>query len=210
MGGVEHFASDHAVFEEDHAVCVRGGVRIVRDHEDGLLVLSRCITQQPQNLRPRVGVEVTGRLIRKYDLRASQQSAHNGNALLLAAGELFGAVIQAVLQPQSLNKIVTPYRVGFFAGQSQWQVDVLPGGKGGYEVKGLEDEPYVFAAEFGELVVFLPVQLGAANLDACFRVSIRGVEVAKVCMSVDLPEPEGPIMAVNLPRSKSMVTLFRA
>ena len=84
MGGVEHLASDHAVFEEDHAVCVRGGVRIVRDHEDGLLVLSRRITQQPQNLRPRVGVEVTGRLVSKYDLRASQQSAHNGNALLLA------------------------------------------------------------------------------------------------------------------------------
>ena len=157
MGGIEHFASDHAVFEEDHAVCIRGGMRIVRDHEDGLLVLSRRITQQPQNLRPRVGVEVTGRLVSKYDLRASQQSAHNGNALLLAAGELFGAVIQAVLQPQSLNKIVTPYRVGFFAGQSQRQVDVLPGGESGYEVKCLEDESYVFAAEFGELVVFLTV-----------------------------------------------------
>ena len=35
----------------------------------------------------------------------------------------------------------------------------------GYEVKGLEDEPYVFAAEFGELVVFLTVQLGAADTD---------------------------------------------
>ena len=25
VGGVEHLASNHAVFEEDHAVCVRGG-----------------------------------------------------------------------------------------------------------------------------------------------------------------------------------------
>ena len=34
--------------------------------------------------------------------------------------------------------------------------------------------------------------------------------VAMVCISVDLPEPEGPIIAVNLPCSKSTETLLRA
>ena len=85
-------------------------------------------------------------------------------------------MVQTFGKTQGFHQVIAPYRVGFFAGQSQWQVDVLPGGEGWYEVKGLEDEPYVFAAEFGELVVFLTVQLGAADLDACFRVSIRGVE----------------------------------
>ena len=30
------------------------------------------------------------------------------------------------------------------------------------------------------------------------------------CMSVDLPEPDGPMIAVNCPRAKSHVTASRA
>ncbi len=33
---------------------------------------------------------------------------------------------------------------------------------------------------------------------------------ARVCINVDLPEPDGPMMAVNLPRSKATLTLRNA
>ena len=72
MGGVEHFASDHAVFEEDHAVCVRGGVRIVCDHQNCLFLFGGCIPQKFKHLSTRVRVEVTGRLIRKNHLGPGQ------------------------------------------------------------------------------------------------------------------------------------------
>ena len=48
--GIKHFASNHAVFEEDHAVCVGCCVCIVGYHEDGLLVLGCRIPEKPQDL----------------------------------------------------------------------------------------------------------------------------------------------------------------
>ena len=52
----------------------------------------------------------------------------------------------------------------------------MPGGESGYEVKGLEDEPYVFAAEFGELVVLLTVQLGTADTDNSLGVTVGRIK----------------------------------
>ena len=39
VGGFDHFAGNHAVLDEDHAVRVGGGVCVVGDHEDGLCVV---------------------------------------------------------------------------------------------------------------------------------------------------------------------------
>ena len=74
-------------------------MRIVCDHEDGLLVLGCCIPEKPQNLSPRVGVKVAGGFVGEDDVRAGEQRTHNGDALLLTTGELFGTVIQTFLQP---------------------------------------------------------------------------------------------------------------
>ena len=174
--GFDHFAGDHAVLDEDHAVCVGGGVCVVGDHEDGLCVVGCGGTQQAQHLGAGVGVEVTGRFVGEDHFGACKQGAHDGDALLLTAGELFGAVVEAGFQAEGLDQVVAPLRIGLLTGEAQRQVNVLARGEGGYQVERLEDEADVFAAELGEGVVLQAEEFGTANTDGSCRVRVGGVQ----------------------------------
>ena len=87
---------DLAVGEEDHAVGVRGGDRVVGDHHDRLLVLVDAAAQEAEHLGTRRGVEVAGRLVGEDDLGPRHECAGAGDALLLPAGELVGPVAEPV------------------------------------------------------------------------------------------------------------------
>jgi hypothetical protein len=68
------------------------------------------------------------------------------------------------------------------------QRDVLLGRERGQQVERLEDEAEPVATEQGELAVRQAMQ----------------------CSSVDLPDPDGPMIAVNWPRGSSRVRSSRA
>ena len=91
------------------------------------------------------------------------QGAGDGDALLLAAGELGRAVLEAVPQADGLDHVVEPSRVGLAAGKRAGQGDVLGRGQRRHQVERLEDEADPVAAELRELAVVELRDVGVAD-----------------------------------------------
>ena len=118
----------------------------------------------------------------------------------------FGRCFKRSARPTVVDDVVEPSLVGLAAGELHRQRDVLDRGQRRHQVERLEDE-----AE--------PVRRSTVS---CFSLRVRSTSPivtvppsrrsrpAMQCMSVDLPEPEGPMMAVNWPAAKSMSTPSRA
>ena len=143
-------------------------------------------------------VEVAGRLVGEDDGRPRGQGAGDGDALLLAAGELRRAVAGAVGEPDACRAaaaIRAPLRRA--AREAQRQRDVLGGRERRQQVEGLEDEADAVAAQPGELGV---VEARRASTPSMATLPEVGVSrPAMMCMSVDLPEPDGPMTATKSP-----------
>ena len=75
------------------------------------------------------------------------QGAGDGDALLLADGELGGAIVQAILQADAFQQVGGPGFVGFAAGEAHAQQHVLQRGEAAQKVVRLEDVADVAAAE---------------------------------------------------------------
>src|SRR5262245_306592 len=128
---------DLAVVEHDEAAGHRGGHRLVRDHDHRLAELVDGAAQQAEHLLGGVRVQIAGRLVGEQHGRPVHERAGDGDALLLAAGELRRPVRQAVAQPDGLDQLVQPRLVGLAAGQGERQRDVLQRGQHRNEVEGL-------------------------------------------------------------------------
>ena len=105
------------------------------------------------------------------------------------------------------DQVVEPFLVHLVTGQVGWQRDVLRRRQRRDEVEGLENEPHPVAPELGELGVVEAADVRPPRND--------GPEVwrsspAMQCIRVDFPDPEGPMTAVNQPRSKVTLTRSRA
>ena len=87
-----------------------GGDRVVGDHDHRLAELVDRLAQQAQDVGARLRVEVAGRLVGEDDGRFGDQGAGDGDALLLAAGELGGPVGAAVLEADRADQLVDPLR----------------------------------------------------------------------------------------------------
>ena len=93
------------------------------------------------------------------------------------------------------------------AGIDERQADIAQDGRAGQQIEGLEDEADRFAADIGQLVVGeLRDVLAVQEIFA----GCRRVEGAEDCMSVDLPEPDGPMIATNSPSSMVKLTPRKA
>ena len=101
-----------------------------------------------------------------------------------------------------------PVRVGLAAGEHQRQRDVLQRGQRRHQVERLEDEADAVAAQLGELLVVERAEVGVADEDVAAASACRARR--RLCISVDLPEPDGPMIAVNWPATNSTVTPSRA
>ncbi len=77
----------------------------------------------------------------------------DGDALLLAAGQLGGAMREALAQADLLDELLEPDGVGLAAGELERQRDVLGRGQHRQQVEELEDEADVVAAQLRQLVV---------------------------------------------------------
>jgi hypothetical protein len=109
----------------------------------------------------------------KTTLGLGGERARHGDALLLAARQLGGAVAQAVAQPDGVDQAGHPRLVGLAAGDGQRQLDVLLGRQDRQQVEGLEDEADLVAAQVGELLV---VELGELRAVQDDRAGRRPVE----------------------------------
>ena len=81
-----------------------GGVRVVRHHDDGLLELPVEPLEQVEDLVGRLAVEVAGGLVGEQQRRVGDDRARDRDALLLAARELARVVVEAVAEPDDLER----------------------------------------------------------------------------------------------------------
>ena len=95
---VRHVADEPAVAERQKPRRERRDVLLVRDddHRDAAAVQ---LLQQRHDLEARRGVERAGRLVGENQLGVVDQRARDGDALLLAAGELRRGVVLARREP---------------------------------------------------------------------------------------------------------------
>src|SRR5262249_36904829 len=103
-----------------------------------------------------------------------------------------GPVAEAVAEADGVDQAVVPVAVGFAPGDRKRQQDVLLGAEDGEEVEGLEDEADAVAAGVGGALVVEVGGLGAVDRDGPGG-------LAGMCSSVDLPEPDGPMIAAKRP-----------
>jgi hypothetical protein len=85
-----------ALVEMHRADGARGGVRIVRDHDDGLAVLAVERLEQVEDLVAGLAVEVAGRLVAEQERGIGDDAPGDADALLFAAGEGARVVLCAV------------------------------------------------------------------------------------------------------------------
>ena len=107
------------VGEVEHAVGDRGGARLVRDHHDRLAELLDRVTQELEDLGARRRVEVAGRLVREDDVRLRDERTGDRDALLLATGELGGAVREAIAESDRGDQLVEVLVLGLLAGDRE-------------------------------------------------------------------------------------------
>ena len=198
---------DLAVPERDHARPVLGDVVLVRDQQDRDAVLLVETLEDLHHLDAGPRVEVAGRLVGQHDRRVVDQRAGDRHALLLAAGQLVRVVMRAGLHPDRLQRrhgpLVARRCPPALAVVEQRQLDVLERRRPREQVEPLEHEPDLVVPHGGQLV---PRQLGdvAAVEDVLPRLGRS--RQPRMCMNVDLPDPEGPVTARNSPASMSSET----
>src|SRR5581483_1406735 len=80
------FGTELAFVEINRARSPGRGVRIVRDHDDGLALLAVECLEQVEDLVAGFAVEITGRLVAEEECRIGHDAASDADALLFAAG----------------------------------------------------------------------------------------------------------------------------
>ena len=103
--------------------------------------------EDPVDLVAGLGVELAGRLVGQDQERVLHQGPGDGHALLLAAGELVGAVVEAVAQADLREQLGGPLLLlrRHAPGQERHQ-HVLEGREVADQVERLEDEADLVAA----------------------------------------------------------------
>ena len=98
------------------------------------------------------GVEVAGGLVAEQQIGVGDDGAGDGDALLLAAGELAGEVVEAVAEADELERGggVFDALALLEVGELQRQFDVFEGGQHRDQVERLEDEADVVVAPAGD------------------------------------------------------------
>ncbi len=192
-------AGDQSVPDADDAAGVARDVLFVRDDKNGVALVGEG-AEEGHDFLAGFGVEVAGRLVGEDDGGLTDEGAGDGDALALAAGHFVGLVVDAVSEAdigQRFEGGLAAF-VGGDAGVNQGQFDIAEGGGAGQEVESLEDEADFAVANFGEFVVIQLADVGAVEVvGAAEQVSRQPSRFIRV----DLPEPEGPMMATYSPRS---------
>ena len=158
-------AHDPPVGQDDQPVGVGGGAGLVGDHHDRLAELVRRSAQEREHLGGGGRVEVAGRLVGEHHRRLVDERPGDGDALLLAAGELRRAVREAVADADGRDELLEPLEVRIEPGERERQQDVLLGVQDRHEVVALEDEAELVAPQAGQRAVVEAGELRAVDRD---------------------------------------------
>ena len=93
--GDGHVAHDAAVAHDDVRLAEAGDVELMGDHDDGHAVVVELL-EHAHDLDAGARIQVAGGLVGEEERRLVDEGAGDGDALLLAAGELVGQVVGAV------------------------------------------------------------------------------------------------------------------
>jgi hypothetical protein len=118
--------------------CSQGGI-MRHEHKRG----ARLAIEPEKHLYNRpagLGVEVACRLVGEENLRPMNECAREGNALLLATGELQWIVVEAVGEADVTEDSRGVLPAAVFAAEFQRHEYILDGGERGNELEILEDE----------------------------------------------------------------------
>ena len=143
----------------------------------------------------------------KMTSRPGDQRPGAGHPLLLAAGQLGRPVLEPVAQVDRGDHRVEPGLVRLAAGDRQRQRDVLLGGQRRQQVELLEDEADLVPAQLRSAACRDP---GSRSPPMNTSPEVGRSSPARQCINVDLPDPDGPMIAVNSPAGKVAVTPSRA
>jgi len=124
----------------------------VRDHDDGHAKLRLQFAEKIEDRFTGGGIEIASGLVGEENFRAIDESAGDGNALLLATGKFRWAVAEAMCQANALERFMdargTLGAIDF--GEAERKLDVFLEGHAREKVEGLEDHADGVAAVAGE------------------------------------------------------------
>ena len=138
----------------------RGVVGHQHKRHAALVVLGE---QEVDDLLSRGLIEISSGFVRDQDCRIRRQGAGKGHALLLAARQLRGIMMQSVAKPDRHQFLRgAPRRIGV-AGELQRHRDVLQRRHGGDQMKRLEYDADLAAAKARQRVLVEGIERGAVD-----------------------------------------------
>jgi hypothetical protein len=197
-----HLVEDATIDQEHDPLRVTRGSRIVRDHDDGLTELVHGLTHEREHFGTGVRIEVPGRLVGEDDLWLGCQGAGDGDALLLPTGELVGTSRPTVPMTFCIHAASPSCRPSF-KGKTMFSYAF----KMGTRLNDWKTKPTLSRRKMVRSLSFNSLR-SASPMYARPEVSVS--RPAMQCSSVDFPDPEGPMIAVNVERSNATVTPLSA
>ena len=159
-GGLVYLV-EFAFFQDEDSVGFAGEGSVVGDHDYGLAVVAVEFFDDVHDLAAGFDVEVAGRFVGEEDAGVVHEGAGDGDALAFAAGELAGAVLEAVGEAELFEKVYGAGVKGLVVGAEAEPTVFDHGGEEGVfedvelweEVVELEDESEMLIAEARQLAV---------------------------------------------------------
>jgi hypothetical protein len=112
-------------------------------------------------------------------------------------------VVQAVADADGVDQLVEPGVVDAAAGDRERQQDVLARVEDRQQVEGLEDEADPLAPQQRQRAV---VERPSSTPSSVTVPLVGRSRPARMCISVDLPDPDGPMIAAKRAGAKSTLT----
>ena len=130
-----------------------GEALVVGDQHQGGAAFLVELEQQVADALAGVAVEVAGGLVGEQHVGFGGEGAGDGDALLLATGELARVVPQALAEADAIEQVAGAFAGVRAAFELQRQHDVLQGIEAVEQLERLEDEADVLGAHAGTLVL---------------------------------------------------------
>src|SRR2546428_1159297 len=130
-------------------------MRIMSNYNEGQPIVAVQTSQQFDNLRRILRVQIPRRLVPPHYRRLVHQSTRNGDALLLPTAELHRLVKSPLLQPnhlQSTQRLFVSLGLGYTRSE-KGKLDVLLRAQHRKKVVGLKDEAHPSCSKPGLLII---------------------------------------------------------
>ena len=148
----------------EESVAAVGEVGVVGDDDEGAAVLTDEVEEEIDDGGATVRVQVAGGFVGEDDAGIIDEGAGDGDALLFAAAELGGEVVEAVGKAHAFEEGDGGIPAFGFSDEGG-EEDVLESGEFGEEKVGLEDEAHAGIAQGAETVAAEGVEGVAFEVD---------------------------------------------